>query len=273
MNSILFFSIYNALSGFRQPLTSNDRQWLSRDTGLKRPRRCMPITGAALRAAQMAVQRDSTVEAERLGIISTSGNLHTEHCIEFLDRALQGSPNLVNPLDFSHTLVSALPTTLAEVIEARAFAFSIGEDELAVFEILDSASDLLELGFADCVIAIFASSNDVVTRIAHETGLIASSPADCAIAFRVTATPHEGSLCVQLLPDDTVPDIEVNVRDLTLLVQGISAVEPIGWYGPALGGVLIHDAVANRGAKLTDISIHASRGSRSLRLNPDEIPT
>lgn len=228
---------------------------LARRAGVKRPGRCTSVTGPAAWAARK-VLGNAGVPPERLGVISCGGSFHSQHCLSFLDRAVKGAPELVNPLDFPHTLVSALPTTIAEALQAKAFAFTLGDDEFAIFDILAAAADLMAIGAADCIIGVLCSAGNGIAGIAHEAGLLQGRPTDCAIAVRITRDAHMGSTKIRPAPADAKPAVlyDANVGDRSL------------YYGPAVGGILLYETLLGLEGGIVDIGIRNSRGFRSLRL-------
>ena len=260
MSWAVHVSTVDGMAELSSPPTPKERLDLARQAGVKRPRRCTSVTGPAAWAAR-TVLGNARVDPERLGIIACGGNFHAQHCLSFLDRALQGSPELVNPLDFPHTLVSALPTTIAEALQARGFAFTLGDDEFAVLDILATAADLMAVGAADCVIGVFCCAGDGIAGLAHEAGLLQARPGDCAIAVRISQDPHTGSTKIQPAPTGAKPDV---VFDALSVAPNAGCGSP--YHGPAAGAVLLHETSAGLGSGSVDIGIRNSRGCRSLRL-------
>jgi hypothetical protein len=158
--------------------------------------------------------------------------------------------------------VSALPTTIAETLKARAFAVTVGDDEFAVVDVLSAAADLLELAVADCVIGIFCSAEDGITGLAHSAGILKARPTECAIAMRITSQPHHGSIRIQPSQENTEPSV---VLDASSIVSNGETNDLT--YGPATGAVLVHQISGMVGSDPIDVGIRNDRGNLSLRLS------
>lgn len=259
MSWAVHITIVDGMAELSSTSTLQERYELAKQTGVKRPKRCTSITGPATWAAQQ-VLGDLQIDQMRLGIISCGGNFHFQHCFSFLERALEGSPELVNPLEFPHTLVSALPTTIAEVLQAKAFAFTLGDDELAIFDIFAAAYDLLTLGAADCIIGVFCNSNENAFGLTNDGASPKVQSTDCALALRITLKAHTNSTKVQLSPMGVKPHVLYDALSIQPKMHGATVL-----YGPAVGGVLLNETLGlKRG--FVDIGIRNSRGFRSLRL-------
>ncbi|CAN0467948.1 unnamed protein product, partial [Scytosiphon promiscuus] len=122
-----------------------------KQVGLARWKRCIYATAPLLAAAHRAVGA-LRLDAKDIGILCVGQDLSANHTDVFLRRAHEGKPDLVNPLDFPHTLNSAVPGTLAQVLGAKAFAFILGDTPSAIRDALVAAQEMLETDLASAVL-------------------------------------------------------------------------------------------------------------------------
>ena len=237
-------------------------QQIAREEGLKRASRSMAITGPALRAARRALTNVEDTARTRTGIIATAGPVNAAHCIKFLERPLAGAAHLTNPQDFPHTLVSALPTSIAEMLGAKAFAFSMGEDVLAVHEVFAAAFDLLNADMAGHVIAVFASSYDPESALSGPGEPSDVRRRDCAIAFCISLTPFSGSVAVSdaAAQSSQTSAVQVQLDEDDDLGRG---------FGPAAGGYALAQLIQTWPTKArgAHIRLSAHRATLSLRID------
>lgn len=146
---------------------------------------------AALTA--MKLRDELRVESDRIGIICNGGPWNLQASWSFIERARKFGPRLVNPLLFSPTLVSATPTTAAACVGAHAFAYAVGHDRFAFFDVLHRAAQSLRFDFADHVFALAVASKDpVIARVIEKVGILELY--DVAIGFAVSRPSEQEGL-------------------------------------------------------------------------------
>lgn len=121
---------------------------------------------------------------QSLGILCNGGPWNLQSSWNFITRAREAGPSFVNPLQFPSTLVSATATTSAAATGAHAFAYIVGHDHFAFFEVLRRATQAIRHGLADQVFAIGISTGGKhIARAARGAQL--SEPLDVALGFAV----------------------------------------------------------------------------------------
>jgi hypothetical protein len=146
---------------------------------------------------------------DRLGILCNGGPWHVQSAWNLASRAYEAGPDFINPLVFPATLVSATPAAAAAAVGAHAFAYAVGHDRLAFFDVLGRAAQAVRHNLADCVFALAVSaSGGIWSRAADRAGL--PEPLDVAIGFALTSPGRPGQL--QLLAagwgEPAVPDVD-----------------------------------------------------------------
>jgi hypothetical protein len=139
------------------PLTANldeqERQAVVLKSGLRHARYNNFASALGVLAAKLALS-GCDEKAEDIGVISVGGPLNFHIAWKFIEQVVVRGVNLTNPLSFPHTLVSSVPTTVAASIGANAFAFAVGHDHLAFFDVLKRAKQAIEHGFAKRVLGL-----------------------------------------------------------------------------------------------------------------------
>jgi hypothetical protein len=178
-------------------------------------------------------------DLDRLGILTAGGPQHVGPGWRFLERSWDAGPSMVNPLAFPATLASSIPTALAAAIGARAFALTIGHDDLAVLQALDRACALIRSSHADDVFVVVGSDYDPQLIRLWGTTTGEDEAADYVSAFHVSGIKLAGSCRLALVdsgserePSAANPSMQQDT--LTLLkeiVAGIENVRNVGGKG------------------------------------------
>jgi len=132
---------------------------------------------------------EGVVSGDRLGILVNGGPWALDSAITFLRRAATAGPNFVNPLTFPTTLVSSTPTAVAAALGARAFAYSVGHDELAFFDMLRRARQALSYDHADEVLAVAVSADSPMVEELHRRTSSVGPVLNVSIAFSISRRP------------------------------------------------------------------------------------
>ncbi len=184
----VFLSFHQPSDPYVGEYTEEDLKYLAKQVGLARWKRCIYATIPLLAAAHRAVGA-LNMDAKDIGILCIGQDLSANHTEVFLRRAHEGKPDLINPLNFPHTLSSAVPATLAQVLGAKAFAFLLGDTPSALKEALVAAQDMLKLGLASAVLVAVCAE---VAATVQDTSSKIRIPV--AKVLGVSLTPHVGAV-------------------------------------------------------------------------------
>jgi hypothetical protein len=165
-------------------LNDSERVLAERDSGVKHPHLFGSAPCFATLAGRALLKR---MAPRNTGVICTGGPWALAACSSFIGRANEAGPGLVNPLQFPATLVSAVATVAASLLEAHAFAYVVGYDRLAFFEALHRASSAIHYGFATQVFVLAISSSGSVAEAARANAGLYGPALDASIGFGITA--------------------------------------------------------------------------------------
>ncbi|MBZ5505128.1 MAG: hypothetical protein LAO78_06555 [Acidobacteriia bacterium] len=129
-------------------------------------------------------QRKST-RPGRLGLICNGGPWSLQASWDFVARAREVGARYVNPLQFPPTLISATGTAAATAADAHAFAYVVGWDRFAFFDVLHRAGQAVRHHLADEVLSIaISTSNPAISLAAKRAGL--PEPVNVALGFALS---------------------------------------------------------------------------------------
>ena len=191
------------LSCYASNLSDAERAIAERDSGVKHARLLGSAACFAALAGRELLQR---IGPRETGLICTGGPWALAANSAFIDRAGKAGPELINPLQFPATLVSATATAVGSLLHAHAFACVIGHDRLAFFEALRRASSSIRHGFAAQVLVLAPSSSDSFIEAARKRAGIDRPSLDVSIGFGIGS--EGGRATLQLLGayvDSSVP--------------------------------------------------------------------
>jgi hypothetical protein len=160
-------------------------------SGVKHSRYLGAIPSFAALAAR-ALQADG--DGACTGLIFAGGASSLAASMQFLTRAHEAGPLLVNPLQFPATLNSAAGTIVAAAVNAHAFAFVCGHDRLAFFEALWRAARCIDQGFAERVLVVTASSGEAETERARCNAGLRRPSLDVAIGVALSGAEADAKL-------------------------------------------------------------------------------
>ncbi|QSQ25916.1 hypothetical protein JY651_13710 [Pyxidicoccus parkwayensis] len=190
---------------FTTRLDADARAELARRSGLKHAKHNNLAAALGLTSAQNALS-GSTGSPEGLGVLCTGGPHNVEVAGRFTEQALKRGVQFVNPQLFPATLVSVVPTAVAMAVSARAFALALGHDELAFFEVLHRALQLVRSGFAERVLTLAVFDSAPLGGLEARDRGVFSSRATAAVGGLVSrlapAGPHLELLAASVVPVD-----------------------------------------------------------------------
>jgi hypothetical protein len=131
---------------------------------------------------------DVGMPLDQVGLLCNGGPWNLDSASRFLERALDAGPEFVNPLSFPATLVSATPCAVAAAVGAHAFAYSLGHDELAFFDVLRRARQYLDFGHARTVVAVGACTGNATLNKARESAGLSREVLDVSIGFLLASS-------------------------------------------------------------------------------------
>lgn len=145
---------------------------------------------------------NATFNRNTLGILCVGGPLHCEIAWSFAEMIIKRGWRLANPLYFPNTIASSIPCSVASALGAKAFAFTIGYDHHAFFDVLRYASQAIHLNYAERVlIASPFDANSIVQRSALELRLSAKFGTTAVCGLLEPSLPeNSGLLLHNILP-------------------------------------------------------------------------
>lgn len=194
----------------------------------------------------------------RLGVVCNGGPWNLQPVWAFLDRTRDAGPSFVNPLLFPPTLVSNTAAVAAARVGAHAFAFVVGHDRLAFFDVLHRSAQAIRAGMADCVFAIGVCGTDApITSAAERSSAGALAPVGIGFALgRSDQTQTARLLEIAFDAEGPIDDVEAAQRC------------QFTWNGDRFASTLTsplddHDALGASGAVMCLAALTAGEG-RSL---------
>jgi hypothetical protein len=145
-------------------------------------------------------------ERGRLGVLCNGGPWNLQSSWNFIARAREAGPSFVNPLQFPSTLVSATATIAAAASGAHAFAYVVGHDHFAFFEVLQRAAQAVRHGVANTVLALGICTGAMQIKEAAKRARLSMDPLDVALGFAV------GSVVIP--PDMYLLDARMDDRNI-----------------------------------------------------------
>lgn len=166
-------------------LSEEDGQALVRASGVKHA----SINGLAaclLDALCRECLRDTEINNDAVGLLCTGGPWNSETADTFLRRAFAAGPQFVNPLMFPATLLSATPCSVAAAHSIRGFAYAVGHDELAFFDVLRRGQQFLRAGIVRHVIAAGVAARTPALIKARQAAKLHCDLLDVSIGLAMT---------------------------------------------------------------------------------------
>lgn len=197
MSDRFYLSLHVPWDDYDGALTEEEMKAVSRNVGLTRWKRNIHATVPLLAAAQGAIESLET-NPSKIGILSVGRDLSANHTEIFLRRAREGKPQLVNPLDFPHTLNSAMPGSIAQALGAKAFAFVLGDTPTSVFDALQFAVDALSVGLAQTVLITLCDEDSITPE--QQVARVSTISIPTAAVLCLTDTPHQGAVNLRMSP-------------------------------------------------------------------------
>lgn len=213
MSEELHISSYDGLAGTDGKFATSEMKATAQAHGLPRWTRCIHASVPLLKAARAAVAAGGP-EPKSMGILSVGGPLCANHTANFLKRVRAGAPDHVNPLDFPHTLNSALPSVIAQCLGAHACALVYGDHDTPMQDVLGTARQLLTADLARSLLITVSSERPLERAI--EGAIEARSTFDLALVFLATLTPHGGSVRMRLASAGSL-----SAREATILHEAL----------------------------------------------------
>lgn len=145
----------------------------------------------------MAARAALTPGDDAVGILALNGPWNIWASFETALRAREAGARFINPMRFPATLVSHVPTRVAQELGATRFAYAVGHDDAAFLDAILLAARLVTAGHARTVLALAVCHGDApLARIAERAGWHAP-PLDVALCARV-GTPAGGGTPLSL---------------------------------------------------------------------------
>ncbi|QPH56034.1 hypothetical protein [Pontivivens ytuae] len=191
MSEIVYLSIHEAVHDLEAISASDAYRDMARRADLSRWKRCSHVTVPLLLGAREAMAQVSLAGKE-IGVISVGADLNVNHTQVFLTRARRGQPDLINPLDFPHTLNSGVPSSLAQALGAKAFALVCGDGPSGVVAALKTASGFFSVGFGRAALITVSQEDPIWTQTGSDIAVRG------ARVVLVTATPRQQACCLDL---------------------------------------------------------------------------
>ena len=104
----------------------------------------------------------TALSGTRIGVITAGGPHHVQNAWNSTLRVLEKGPGFLTPAEFPHTIMNSFPTTLASVLGARAFAFSVGDSAISLYEAVYRAVQLISAKHAEHVVVAAAGGKGPV---------------------------------------------------------------------------------------------------------------
>ncbi len=167
MSEIVYVSIHEAVPDLEAMSASDAYRDMARRADLGRWKRCSHVTVPLLLSARQAVAQVALADQD-IGVISVGADLNINHTQVFLTRARRGQPDLINPLDFPHTLNSGVPSSLAQALGAKAFALVCGDGPSGVVAALATASVFFSVGLGRAAVITISQEDPSWTQTGRD---------------------------------------------------------------------------------------------------------
>lgn len=121
--------------------------------------------------AMASISLATALTGTRIGVITAGGPHHVQNAWNSTQRVLEKGPGFITPAEFPHTIMNSFPTTLASALGARAFAFSVGDSAISLYEAVYRAAQLISAAHAEHVIvAAVSGAEPVLTGLYKDLG-------------------------------------------------------------------------------------------------------
>ena len=128
-----------------------------------------------------------------IGILALNGPWNIWASFDTDQRARDAGARFINPMRFPATLISHVPTRVAQELHATRFAFAVGHDDAAFLDAILLAARLVSAGHARTVLVLaVCHGHPPLARISERAGWTVP-PLDVALCARVGTPTGRGS--------------------------------------------------------------------------------
>ncbi len=174
-------------------LDATSRRDLVARAGVRHASHLDPAVAFGVLAARAALAPGD----DAVGILALNGPWNIWASFDTDQRAREAGARFINPMRFPATLVSHVPTRVAQELHATRFAYAVGHDDAAFLDAILLAARLVAAGHARIVLVLAVCHGDApLARIAQRAGWPAP-PLDVALCARV-GTPTGGGTTLSL---------------------------------------------------------------------------